>query len=139
MSKLLHKTKLVVDHCRYKPVPDFRNITWYYSIPVLLHSPYSRIFHILERQLGNPLLMADRECNCWFFIFLVINSMELYSILAAGLEFFFGGSKLSPPNSRLGSKSILMVAKLYVHFYGAFVLGCVDVRITNCRQLISWT
>ena len=31
-----------------------------------VHSPYSRILHIgtTTRQL---LLIADRECNCWFF------------------------------------------------------------------------
>ena len=51
--------------------------------------------------------------------------------VCAGLEIhFFDGSKLLLPSSRPGSKTIV-VAKLYVHFYAAVVLGCVDDRITN--------
>ena len=33
-----------------------------------------------------------------------------------------------------GSKTDFVVAKLYVHFYAAVVLGCVDDRITNIIQ-----
>ncbi len=47
---------------------------------------------------------------------------------------FFGGSKLLLPSSRPGSKTDFVVAKLYVHFYAAVVLGCVDDRITNITQ-----
>ena len=46
----------------------------------------------------------------------------------------FCGSKLLLPSSRPGSKTNFVVAKLYVHFYAAAVLGCVDDRITNITQ-----
>ena len=53
----------------------------------------------------------------------------------AGREIhFFGGSKLLPPSSRPGSKTNFVVAKLYVNFYAAVVLGCVDDRITDITQ-----
>ena len=52
-----------------------------------------------------------------------------------GLEIhFFGGSKLLLPSSRPGSKTNFVVATLYVHFYGAVVLGCVDDPITNITE-----
>ena len=52
-----------------------------------------------------------------------------------GLEIhFFGGSKLLLPSWRPGSKTNFVVAKLYVQFYAAVVLGCVDDRITNITQ-----
>ena len=55
-----------------------------------------------------------------------------FSAPTAGLEIhFFFGSKLLLPSSRPGSKTNFVVAKLYVHFYAAVVLGCVDDRITN--------
>ena len=38
------------------------------------------------------------------------------------------------PSSRSGSKTNFVVAKLYVHFYAAVVLGCVADRITNITQ-----
>ena len=38
------------------------------------------------------------------------------------------------PSWRPGSKTNFVVAKLYVHFYAAVVLGCVDDRITNITQ-----
>ena len=37
-------------------------------------------------------------------------------------------------SSRPGSKTNFVVAKLYVRFYAAVVLGCVDDRITNITQ-----
>ena len=38
------------------------------------------------------------------------------------------------PSSRPGSKTNFVVAKLYVHFYAAVDLGCVDDHITNIAQ-----
>ena len=49
-------------------------------------------------------------------------------------SFFFGGSKRLLPSSRPGSKTNFVVAKLYVHFYAAVVLGSVDDRITKVTQ-----
>ena len=48
--------------------------------------------------------------------------------------FLVVSSKLLLPSSRPGSKTNLMVAKLYVHFYAAVIFGCVDDRITNITQ-----
>ena len=47
---------------------------------------------------------------------------------------FFCGSKSLLPSSRPGCKTNFVEAKLYVHFYAAVVLGCVDDRITNITQ-----
>ena len=69
----------------------------------------------------------------------------------SGLEIpFFGGSKLLLSGARPGSKTNVLIAKLYVHFLrnenilicklyflsraAAVVLGCVADRITNITQ-----
>ena len=49
-------------------------------------------------------------------------------------SFYFGCSKVLLPSWRPGSKTNFVVAKLYVQFYAAVVLGCVDDRITNITQ-----
>ena len=70
----------------------------------------------------------------WLPSYISILSTQ-FDILYSGLEIlFFGGSKLLLPSWRPGSKTNFVVAKLYVQFYAAVVLGCVDDRITNITQ-----
>ena len=68
--------------------------------------------------------------------FLYVTFLQIIpGIWLPGIEIhFFGGSKRLLPSSRPGSKTNFVVAKLYVHFYAAVVLGCVDGRITNITQ-----
>ncbi len=63
-----------------------------------------------------------------------MQSFATKSLLTRCKFIFFGGSKLLLPSSRPGSKTDFVVAKLYVHFYAAVVLGCLDDRVTNITQ-----
>ena len=74
-------------------------------------------------------------CNNLFVFFCENTAKQIGTPDRPGLEIhFFGGSKLLLLSSRPDSKTSFVVAKLYVHFYAAVILGCVDDRITNITQ-----
>ena len=119
-------------------------IILYCSGPGLSMTAYHTMYQLTTKISSICVLIVNQltleqslrlECNVLTCFYRSFDLLLQALITHSGLEIhFFGGSKLLLPSWKPGSKTNFVVAKLYVHFYAAVVLGCVDDRITNITQ-----